>query len=56
MAKTVGLTLAMAVELAMTKPGLKPGLHRPMSAYWYEDLLPMLAKEGIEFRHQEVRN
>jgi hypothetical protein len=56
MAKTVGLTLAMAVELAMTKPGLNPGLHRPMSAYWYEDLLPMLAKEGIEFRHQEVRN
>lgn len=56
MAKTVGLTLAMAVELAMTKPSLEPGLHRPMSAYWYEDLLPMLAKEGIEFRHQEVRN
>ncbi|MDA0942781.1 MAG: saccharopine dehydrogenase NADP-binding domain-containing protein [Bacteroidetes bacterium] len=55
MAKTVGLTLAMAVELAITKPGLKPGLHRPMSAYWYEDLLPMLSSEGIEFRHQEVR-
>jgi saccharopine dehydrogenase-like NADP-dependent oxidoreductase len=56
MAKTVGLTLAMAVELAMTKPGLQPGLHRPMSVYWYEDLLPMLASNGIEFIHQEVRN
>ena len=56
MAKTVGLTLAMAVELAITKPGLQPGLHRPMSAYWYKDLLPLLSSEGIEFRHQEVRN
>jgi saccharopine dehydrogenase-like NADP-dependent oxidoreductase len=54
MAKTVGLTLAMAVEIAITKPGLKHGLHRPLSAFWYEDILPMLSKEGVEFRHQQV--
>jgi saccharopine dehydrogenase-like NADP-dependent oxidoreductase len=55
MAKTVGLTLAMAVELAIRKPGIEPGLHRPMSEYWYEDLLPMLANEGIAFLHQQVQ-
>jgi len=49
------LTLAMAVELAIRKPGIEPGLHRPMSEYWYEDLLPMLANEGIAFLHQQVQ-
>lgn len=54
MAKTVGLTLAMAVEVAMAKPGLEPGLHRPMSAFWYEEILSMLSNEGVEFHHQQV--
>ena len=51
MAKTVGLTLAMAVEIAVSEAGLAPGLHRPMSAWWYSRLLPKWKAMGIEFKH-----
>lgn len=53
MAKTVGLPLAMAAVLVLTKQWCKPGIHIPSDPSLYELLLPQLEQEGIRFIEEE---
>jgi hypothetical protein len=51
MAKTVGLPLAMAVELYLQGKIQDTGLKRPLSSQWYSSILPALENQGIRMRH-----
>ncbi|MCC7298177.1 MAG: saccharopine dehydrogenase NADP-binding domain-containing protein [Bacteroidia bacterium] len=49
MAKTVGLPLAMGVELILTQK-MPVGVQVPTSEIWYSPVLNLLEKEGIGFK------
>ena len=51
MAKTVGLPLAMAVELYLQGKIQDTGLIRPLGSQWYASILPALANQGITMKH-----
>lgn len=52
MAKTVGLPLALGVELVLTGSCPEKGVVVPVSRYWYNEILPRLEKMGIRFVEQ----
>ncbi len=55
MAKTVGLPLALGVELVLSGNCPESGVVIPVSAYWYNQILPRLEKMGIVFtEHFEI--
>jgi len=48
MAKTVGVTAAMAAQLVLDEPKrFAPGVQRPLRAEWYEPMLALLEEENI---------
>jgi saccharopine dehydrogenase (NADP+, L-glutamate forming) len=51
MAKTVGLPLAMAVELYLKGQISEIGLQRPLGRLWYGSILPALELHGIRMEH-----
>ncbi|MBM3936874.1 MAG: hypothetical protein FJ343_06995 [Sphingomonadales bacterium] len=51
MAKTVGLPLAMAVELYLQGKINETGLLRPLGSLWYGSILPALEQHGIRMQH-----
>lgn len=51
MAKTVGLPLAMAVELYLMGQIADIGLQRPLGRSWYGSILPALESHGIRMTH-----
>lgn len=55
MAKTVGLPLALGVELVLSGSCPENGVVIPVSSFWYEEILPRLEKMGVRFReHTEI--
>jgi saccharopine dehydrogenase-like NADP-dependent oxidoreductase len=52
MAKTVGLPLALGVELVLSGSCPEKGVVVPVSRYWYNEILPRLEKMGIRFEEQ----
>jgi saccharopine dehydrogenase-like NADP-dependent oxidoreductase len=55
MAKTVGLPLALGVELVLSGNCPESGVVIPVSAYWYKQILPRLETMGIGFtEHFEI--
>ena len=52
MAKTVGLPLALGVELVLSGSCPEKGVVFPISRYWYNEILPRLEKMGIRFEEQ----
>lgn len=55
MAKTVGLPLALGVELVLSGNCPENGVVIPVSRFWYEGVLPRLAEMGICFtEHTEI--
>lgn len=50
MAKTVGLPLAMGVELILNNPGIPRGIQIPVTEDWYVPILPQLEKQGVVFK------
>ncbi len=52
MAKTVGLPLAMAVELYLQGKIQQKGLIRPLGSSWYGSILPALENYGIKMNHR----
>jgi len=51
MAKTVGLPLALAVELYLQGKIQDTGLIRPLGSQWYSSILPALENQGIRMQH-----
>ncbi|MFM8318028.1 MAG: saccharopine dehydrogenase C-terminal domain-containing protein, partial [Bacteroidota bacterium] len=51
MAKTVGLPLALAVELYLQGKIQDTGLIRPLGCQWYSSILPALENRGIRMQH-----
>ncbi|MFM7178411.1 MAG: saccharopine dehydrogenase C-terminal domain-containing protein, partial [Bacteroidota bacterium] len=51
MAKTVGLPLALAVELYLQGKIQDTGLIRPLGSQWYSSILPALENLGIRMQH-----
>jgi len=49
MAKTVGLPLALGVELVLSGNCPETGVIIPVSKYWYNGILPLLEQMGIRF-------
>lgn len=49
MAKTVGLPLAKATELVLTKQWNKPGIHLPLDKKLYEPITQFIESKGIKF-------
>jgi len=55
MAKTVGLPLALGVELVLSGNCPENGVVIPVSRFWYEGVLPRLEEMGICFtEHTEI--
>ncbi|MCS6822306.1 MAG: saccharopine dehydrogenase NADP-binding domain-containing protein [Microscillaceae bacterium] len=54
MAKTVGLPLALAAELLLENKIQTRGVKIPCFAEIYENILPLLAKHGIEFQEKSL--
>jgi saccharopine dehydrogenase (NADP+, L-glutamate forming) len=52
MAKTVGLPLALGVELVLSGNCSECGVVIPVSDYWYKQILPRLEEMGISFTEQ----
>ncbi len=55
MAKTVGLPLAIAVDLFLEGKIKAQGLHIPITPEIYEPILASLAQEGITFKEIEIK-
>ena len=53
MAKTVGLPLAIAVDLFLEEKIKLTGLHIPVSKELYDPILSELEKYGIKFEEKE---
>jgi hypothetical protein len=47
MARTVGITSAIAAQMLLSGSVSTPGVVTPMSREWYEPILKSLAGEGI---------
>lgn len=55
MAKTVGLPLALGVELILSGNCTETGVVIPVSEFWYTGILPRLEEMGIQFNeHTEI--
>ena len=52
MSKTVGLPLALGVELVLSGECPESGVVIPVSNYWYKQILPRLEEMGISFTEQ----
>lgn len=53
MAKTVGLTAAIAAQLILDDPGrFGVGVQRPLRSEWYTPVLELLAREGIRLEER----
>ena len=55
MARTVGITSAIAAQMLLNGSVKSPGVVTPMSREWYEPILRALAAEGIALVERRSR-
>ena len=55
MSKTVGLPLALAVEMILSGEFKERGVVRPLMKELYVPILKKLSKQGIRFEERQIR-